>query len=387
MGRVAYLRVRRIAVWLSLLATGAACIVLESPAHGSPQPIGVIAPAGSRLAGELKRELSEANLTSVSMVTSDRDWPSEMIDLVSIPYLHGVVVGSNDGRIIVFSRGVTSGRVEVRLELSFDPNDRPARRRACLAAVEGLRALNETQPPPARVLASSAVPPLASAPPPPASAAEPPRSGAAPGPVALASPPASVTTHAASPVSAPAPPSLAAPAPREPWVMGVGTMLDLDHTLGAPMGHLAFLWFIPVRARLAVRTQVMWPVMGTALGPNATGIRIWTFGAAIGMQYAFAPAQARLRPFVGLAGGSQLLLTDTSGVSPEVEKPRAPFVPSANLRAHSGVRVTIWPRVQLLAEIEATRDWLLQSSRDLDYRNSIANTLAFHASLGALFEH
>ena len=105
------------------------------------------------------------------------------------------------------------------------------------------------------------------------------------------------------------------------------------------------------------------------------------------MQYAFAPAQARWRPFAGLAAGSQLLLTDTSGAVAEADKPHAPFVPSANLRAHTGVRVTIVPRVQLLAELEATRDWLLQVSREPDYRNSVANTLSFHASLGALFEY
>ena len=164
-------------------------------------------------------------------------------------------------------------------------------------------------------------------------------------------------------------------------------MLDLDRTLGAPMGHLAFIWFIPVSARVAVRAQAMWPFMGSVLGPNATDVRIWTFGAAVGMQYAFAPARARWRPFAGLAGGSQLLLTDTSGAVAEADKPHAPFVPSADLRAYSGVRVAILPRVQLLAEIEATRDWLLQGSREPAYRNSVANTLAFHTSLGALFEY
>ena len=151
-------RVRATAVWLSILAVGVAGVALSSVAHAAPQPIGVIAPAGSRLAGELKRELSAANLASVSMVASDRDWPPEMTDLVSIPYLQGVVVGSNDGRMIVFSRAVTTGRVEVRLELSFDPNDRPARRRACLAVVEGLRALSETGPPPPQAEAPPATP-------------------------------------------------------------------------------------------------------------------------------------------------------------------------------------------------------------------------------------
>jgi hypothetical protein len=166
----------------------------------------------------------------------------------------------------------------------------------------------------------------------------------------------------------------------------VATMLDVDHALGAPMGHLQFMWFIPVSARVAFRAQAMWPLMGTALGPGATDVRIWTFGAAVGMQYTFAPAQSRWRPFAGAAIGSQLLLTDTSA-SVDVDKARAPFVPSANLRMQSGVRIAVLSRVQLLVELEATRDWLLQSSRQAVYRDSIANTLAFHSSVGALFEY
>jgi len=371
-------RVRATAIWLSILAVGVAGVALGSAAQAAPQPIGVIAPAGSRLAAELKRELSAANLASVSMLASDRDWPAEMIDLVSNPYLQGVVVGGNDGRMIVFSRAVTTGRVEVRLELSFDPNDRPARRRACLAVVEGLRALSETSPPPpapetTRVPEAGVVPAAEHVP--------------APVPIAMASPPPATTARAQPPPPAPVVPVLPAALPREPWVLGVATTLDLDRTLGAPMGHLAFIWFIPVSARVAVRAQAMWPFMGSVLGPNATDVRIWTFGAAVGMQYAFAPARARWRPFAGLAGGSQLLLTDTSGAVAEADKPHAPFVPSAELRAFAGVRVAILPRVHLLAEIEATRDWLLHGSSTPDYRNSIANTLAFHASVGALFEY
>jgi len=375
-------RVRATAIWLSILAVGVAGVGLGSIAQAAPQPIGVIAPAGSRLAGELKRELSEANLASVSMLASDRDWPAEMTDLVSIPYLQGVVVGANDGRMTVFSRAVTTGRVEVRLELSFDPNDRPARRRACLAVVEGLRALSETSPPP---------PPGTDAEPAPAPeagivpAAE--HGSAPPGPIAMASPPVVTTTRAQPSPPPPAVPVLPAALPREPWVLGVATMLDLDRTLGAPMGHVAFIWFIPVSARVSVRAQGMWPLMGSVLGPNATDVRIWTFGAAVGMQYAFAPAQARWRPFAGLAAGSQVLLTDTSGAVAEADKPHAPFVPSADLRAYTGVRVAILPRVQLLVEIEATRDWLLHGTSAPDYRNSVANSLAFHSSLGALFEY
>jgi hypothetical protein len=359
-------RARGTAVWLAVLVCVAVSFPLERDARAAPQPIGVIAPAGSRLAGELKRELAGASLASVSMVTSDRDWPVEMIDLVSIPYLQGVVVGSNEGRMIVFSRAATSGRVEVRFELRFDPNDRPARRRACLAVVEGLRALSDMPPSsvgPANDNASSAV--------------------------VVRGGPATLVDRAAI---SPAPPQevvAGAPvvfiAPREPWVMGVATMLDVDRGLGTPTGHLEFMWFIPVGARFAFRLQTLWPLVGSALRAGAGDVRIWTFGAAVGMDYVFAPAQARWRPFAGLAIGSQLLLTDTAGAA-EVDKSRALFVPSANLRLQTGVRFAIATRLQLLGELEATRDWLLQS-RLSDYRDSAANALAFHMSLGVLFEY
>ena len=360
------------------LALACGALGWQPAAQAASPPVGVVAPAGSRLAGELKRELTVANLASVSMVASDRDWPAEMTDLVALPYLQGVVVGSDDGRMIVFSRAAVSGRVEVRFELHFDPNDRPARRRACLAVVESLRVLGEGAPEPreAPAIAVTGGPPVAvpvSAPTRVASAA--PVAGS---PVVVPPRPPEVSATAA-------PLSLGAPAPREPWVLGVATMLDVDRTLGAPMGHLQFMWFIPVRGRLAFRAQAMWPLMGTALRAGSEDVRIWTFGAAVGGQYAFASAQALWRPYAGLAAGSQLLLTDTASAA--AEKPRALFVPSANLRVQTGVRVVLAPRFHLLVELEGTRDWLLQSSHRADYRDTAANTLAFHALLGVLFEY
>ncbi|HET6150250.1 MAG TPA: hypothetical protein VFH68_22105 [Polyangia bacterium] len=347
--------------------------------YAATAPVGVVAPAGSRLAGELKRELAAANLASVSMVASDRDWPAEMTDLVALPYLQGVVVGSDDGRMIVFSRAAVSGRVEVRFELHFDPNDRPARRRACLAVVESLRVLGEAAPAPhdAPAISVTGGPPVAVP-------------AASPTPVVAASPAGAVNPvvpPARTPeVSTFAPASLTAPAPpREPWVLGVATMLDVDRTLGAPMGHLQFMWFIPVSGQFAFRAQTMWPLMGTSLRAGANDVRVWTFGAAVGGQYAFASAQERWRPYAGVAAGSQLLLTDTASAA--AEKPRALFVPSVNARLQAGVRVVLASRLHLLTELEATRDWLLQSSHRADYRDSAANTLTLHALLGVLFEY
>ena len=372
----------------ALLCAGV--VLAARAAHGAPHPVGVVAPAGSRLAGELKRELAAANLSSVTMVAMDRDWPAEMTDLVALPYLQGVVVGSDEGRMIVFSRAAVSGRVEVRFELRFDPSDRPARRRACLAVVESLRVLGEdtaTQAPaPGREPGARELPAaIAVTGGPPVAVPEPERA------VAMATPtPASA---AATPIARPpeatasVPALPAAPEPREPGVLGVATMLDVDRALGAPMGHLQFMWFIPVHGRFAFRGQAMWPLMGTALRAGTTDVRIWTFGAAVGGQDSFAPAQARWRPYAGLATGTQLLLTDTAGNGAEVDKPRAVFVPSANVRLQTGVRVVVASRLQVMGELEATRDWMLQSSNRADYRDSAANGLAFHALLGVLFEY
>jgi hypothetical protein len=372
--------VRLVATLLCAMTVAAA----ERVARGAPQPVGVVAPAGSRLAGELKRELSAANLSSVSMVASDRDWPAEMTDLVALPYLQGVVVGSDEGRMIVFSRTAVSGRVEVRFELRFDPNDRPARRRACLAVVESLRVLGEGALP-EREEPASELPAVAVTGGPPVGVPERARVVAVATPVAAPATAAPVTRPPEVTTSAPALP--AALPPREPGVLGVATMLDVDRTLGAPMGHLQFMWFIPVRGRFAFRAQAMWPLMGTALRAGSTDVRVWTFGAAVGGQYSFTPAQARWRPYAGIATGTQVLLTDTAGNGAEVDKPRAVFVPSANVRLQTGVRVVVASRLHVLGEIEATRDWILQSSNRADYRDSAANGVAFHALLGVLFEY
>jgi hypothetical protein len=273
------------------------------------------------------------------------------------------VVAASDARLIVFARGAASGHAEVRLELRLDPSHRPSRRRACLAAVEELRALDEvgadetTAPPPAAAADLPARPP---APPAPAGPRE--VVGVAPAPARE-------------------------PATGGGWVMGAATMLDLDRRLGAPMVHLQFTWLSSIGRHLAVQAQAMWPLVGSELRLDGNDTRIWTFGAALGLQYVFGAEGARWRPFAGIATGSQLLLTDTPARAMDSDRGRGLFVPSFNLRAQSGLRLTLTAHARLLFELAATRDWLLQSSRLADYRDSAANTFALHASLGLLFEY
>jgi len=343
---------------LASLAAGA--WARPAGATAAAEPIGVVAPARSRLADEMRRELAAAQIAWVSMVVNDLGWPGEAADLGPTPYARGVVVASSDARLIVFSRAAASGHAEIRLELRVDPSDRPARRRACLAAVEELRVLGEPAAPQSGWAADE------TAAPPPAAAADPPA-----GPREVVG-------------VAPAPPG--EPATGRGWIMGAATTLDLDRRLGAQMVHLQFTWLGSIGRHLAVQAQAMWPLVGSELRLGGVDTRIWTFGAALGLQYLFAADRARLRPFVGIATGSQLLLTDTPAGAMDTDRGRSLFVPSFNLRAQSGVRLALTAHARLLCALEATRDWLLQPSRT-DYQDSAANTFALHASLGLLFEY
>jgi hypothetical protein len=322
---------------------------------------------GSRLADELRRELAAAEIPSVSIFAGDAAWETTTADPGSrlrsiaepLSVSEGVMVAPGDGRMIVFSLEPSSSKADLRFELRFDPKDRPARRRACLAVVEELRALGEPQPP------STA--PERSEP------RAPPEAGAL---GSNAPAPREVLSATSSDVRS-------APRPR---MMGAATMLDVDRRFGAPMVHAQFTGLTPIGERLAFRVQAMWPLTGTDLRLGSDDARVWTFGVAMGLQYALARGDATWRPFAGIGTGSQILLTDTP-VSAAADAGRAPFVPSANLRVDAGLRLTLTQRVQLFADLEVTRDWLLQSSRVTDYGNSAANAVALHTSLGVLFDY
>ena len=178
-------------------------------------------------------------------------------------------------------------------------------------------------------------------------------------------PPAATTGRSRSRRRRRAPEAVPDPArgapPREPWVLGVATMLDVDRTLGSPMGHLAVHVVHPGERRVRLSRAGDVAVHGQrALGRRPT-CASGPLARRSAVQYAFAPAQARWRPFVGLATGSQVLLTDTSGAAPRSTSRRAVRA-QRQLRAvhwragHRRRALSCWPRSR------ATRDWLLQSS-------------------------
>jgi hypothetical protein len=368
----------RVAALVSAVAaaTLGPILILEGTASARGDLVGVIAIPGSRLALELKHELEAARLVAIALGATGDDWIVAATDLKNVPFLQGVVVGANDRWMVVFARDGDSGGIQVHLELRFDPKDRPARRRACLAVVESLRVLADRTPgraamfvvPGAAAGASASIAAAA------ASTAAAPRAAAAPG--AAVAPAEAVAAVAAD--------TIAARSERQPGLLGVGTMLDLDATLGQPMGHLQFIWHLPLGARFAFRAQVLWPVMGSQLQAAGSDVRMWTFGASAGVQYSLREPNVRLRPFVGLAIGSQLLLTDAG--RGDADRSRAPLRPGETAGLQAGARFALVSRVQLFSEIEATRNWLQMSNASRD-AGSATNSFSFHVSSGVMFEY
>jgi hypothetical protein len=391
--------------WRHALALGAvhgfaiAPTYSERTAVAAPAAITVAAPTGSRLAEELKRELEISAFTVVEVVVgpdwaTGHDWREQAQALVSTEHPRVVALRADDKQLIVLSRAGSVDGIRSSFDLQLDPDDRSTRRRACLSVVEYLRVLNEGD-------GRAAVGPASA--PAPARPAAPVRTPAPAPPSAPAPAPAPAPPSASAPASEAGgwrtmteiddgspPPAMDAPSSpaaqrTQPWTMGVGTTLDVSSMGGKPAGHVQFLWYFPLRARLSLRTRVQWPVLGADFRAGDTEVRMWTFGAAMGVQYSFTEAPARWRPFLGLAVGNRIGLTEAS--SSTGPQGRTAVTPSANLGVEGGVRYVLGSRAQIFCELEITRDWLEPTTNRLDYEKAAANALSLHSSLGVLFEY
>jgi hypothetical protein len=324
-----------------------------------------VAPLGSRLADELTREL-EVSAFVVKRVTpsspSTRSWTDDARRLVSAMRPRVVAVRADERQLIVLSRAWSSDEVGATFDLALDASDRPSRRRACLTVVEYLRTLaagdaaeNTTteQPAPARGLATPAA------------------KIAAPGELA----PAGELTPAGEPGTP------------EPWMMGVGLTLDLAPPRDHPAAHLNFIWYFPIAERWRIQARADWPLLGVDL-QSSTGddVRMWTFGAAVGLLYSIMRSPARFYPFVGLSVGNRMTLTEVNS-APQLLQTRTSVTPSATVGGQVGMRVAIHRRVQALAALELARDWMLPSTNRPDYERAAANAFSLHISLGVLFEY
>jgi hypothetical protein len=265
--------------------------------------------------------------------------------------------------VTVFARFVPSGELGTRIELQVDPRDRLVRRRVCLTVVEYLRLLSSGEAPPE--------PP----PDPPASRPAPPvRVEQLDGELAAT---AVLSEKAAGgvPVS-----------PGRPWVMGVAATLDLDTALGESTGHLLFIWHFPVGPRLGVRALGFWPLFGAELQRGDEHVRLWTFGTAVGLQYAFVESPAVVRPFVGATLGMRLTLTETTTVATSANDATT-FTPSANAGLQAGLAFQLSRVVQLFLESGATRDWRIPGVSASGVAASASNAFSLNSSIGAMFEY
>ena len=370
-GRRGYRRGALLAAW----AVSAICGGVARSAAGAPAVVALLAPPGARLGAELARELVASGFEVVRVETpAGVEWSGRPDALSAAPprALRGVLVTPDDRRVIVFARLAQSEEVHTRIELQVDPRDRLVRRRVCLTVVEYLRVLayREASPP-----SSSEAPPAPGAPPPPVA------------PAARAAPPVSAEPPAGVPAAAVLS-EMGAGLPashRRPWIMGVAATVDLDTALGESTGHFLFLWHFPAGPRLAIRALALWPLVGAQFQGDEGRVRMWTFGAAVGLQYAFVESPAPVRPFVGASVGTRLILTETTPLV--TDDGASTFTPSVDAGLSAGVAFRISPVVQLFLESGATRDTPIPGVRRTGAAAAAASALSFNSSIGAMFEY
>jgi hypothetical protein len=321
----------------------------------------VVAPLGSRLADELARELELSAFTVELRATSSQatPWPEDARRLLGARRSRVIAVRGDERQIVVFSRASSlADGVAATFDLGLESSDRPSRRRACLTVVEYLRALAA------------------------AGAAE---DTARPGPPVDPQVTTAPVAQRAAPQGEPMGQGESGRA--EPWMMGVGMTLDIAPPRDHPAAHLNFIWYFPIAERWRIQARADWPLLGVDLR-SSTGddIRMWTFGATVGLLHTFSRSPARLYPFVGLSVGNRMALTEVNS-APQPLQSRTAVTPSVTVSGQGGIRFPIHRRVQGLAAAELARDWMLPAANRPDYERAAANAFSLHISAGVLFEY
>jgi hypothetical protein len=168
------------------------------------------------------------------------------------------------------------------------------------------------------------------------------------------------------------------------WNMGVTTTIDFAPPRDHPTAHLNFLWHFPLGEGWWIRARADWPLLGVNLQPNGEDLRMWTFGASVGLGHTFRPAEAPWRPYVALAVGNRMALTDVSSQIPL--QGRTSVTPSATVEGEGGVRLRLRSRAELLAALALSRDWSVLSDTSPVEARTAGNAFALHVALGILFE-
>ncbi|MES1205529.1 MAG: hypothetical protein ABUS79_06290 [Pseudomonadota bacterium] len=398
--------------WAAGVTAGAGGV--PTAAHAATGAVAVVATGGSRLAEEIRRELALAAFTVV--MVPRRPTPEDLANgarqAMGADWPFAVVVRADEREVVVVSRSPKAPGMQSRFELRLESDDHPIRRRVCLTVVELLRVMGLAgEPRPAGPGGSGQAPavliPEGRGVVPPATASTTPTTApmATPGPATTPTTPStapptarSTTTPAARHADTAAIPATTggantagSPAFDDCFAlalsptMGVATTVDVFSAGSRPSGHVHFLWYLPLGPRASLHVRARWPVVSLGFQSGDTDVRMWTFGAALGLQHSFREASARWRPLVGLIIGNRMLLTDASAPSPTEN--RSSVTPSVTAGILAGVRHTVGRRAQLLWEIEAARGWMVASANRATYETAAANAFSIHASLGVLFEY
>jgi hypothetical protein len=318
--------------------------------EGAEPTVLLVAPPGTRLAGQLARELAASGFSFVRAEGSRPRGSSPCRGPEQVA--RGVFVGPED-RWVVAVACLPSGETFARLELPVDAEDDLSRRRACLTVVEYLRVLIKTETP---------APPA-----PPAARVRP-----APDPAPVS--PEAVETLSRQEIPPPEP---------SPWITGVATTIDHSSALG-PIGYLQFIWEWMVGTRVRVRARGEWPLWGGEQSSSDGTTRILTFGAGANLHYVLGTPAANLRPYVGVAGGARLLLTEFRDLTP---LDHVTYTTSVNLGVQAGVAYRLSPAAQLFFESGAARQVLVPIADRPSYVTAAANAIALSSSIGVTFEY
>ena len=385
-------------------------VTLFAPtARAEHPPVGLLAPANSRIGDELERELTTSRFVVVrstyapatarperasasasantnaaanakpgapatATATVDEtppleldvpgappSWPSDWPKVAPTPVRIGVVVTADDKAILVMRTPWSTGVAkDGHMRLTVEPDNRLARRRACLTVVEYARVLGEEP---------DAATPAASEPAPQPATAQPARRATDPAEPAL-------------------PPSAAGPdLGARAWSLGVATTLDLNAAVGEPTGHLQVIWFFPSRyeERLVFRIRALWPLVGAQFQTSNAYVRMWTFGAAAGVQYFLVGPTSRMRPFIGAGAGARLAVLEATSI--DSMGGHTSFTPSINVAALAGLSYVVSTHFRLFLEFEGARDRLPPFLSRSGLQADAANSYSFYASLGVTFEY
>jgi hypothetical protein len=321
-----------------------------APAEDPGSVVAVVAEPGSRLADDIARELATSSFTVVKQTRRGGELdPAPPRPDGRTPSL-AVVVAPDDLHVLVFARA--PGGLVQRYDLPVAAGDRVARRRACLLVVEHLRSLTA---------AADLREPVLSEPGPP------------PAHTTAGAPAAAVAAAAANPRERP---------PR-PWALGAASTINFDAAVGAPTSHVLLLAATPLGDRWHGWARADWPVLGAQLPSEGAHVRLWTFGAAAGAHLHLRSRAARLRPYVGGAAGTRLVLSDTHRLEGRTD---VALTPAASLGAQIGLRYGLAPGADVFCHVELADAVALWASGRASYDRAVAGARAAHAAIGVLFD-